>query len=88
MQHSAFNYMLRRAKFLLRPCGFRVASVCLGRSCAFPGARQPPTFVPPKKILDHLEFPLMNGNMLSKVVTSSYFETELLPLKSKRQQNR
>lgn len=69
MQHSAFNYMLRRAKFLLRLCGFQVASVRLGRSCAFPSAHQPPTSVPLKKILDQLEFPLMNENMYPKVVS-------------------
>lgn len=75
MQHSAFNAMLRKAKFLFRLCGFRVVSVHLGRSCAFPSAHQPSTSVPLKKILDQLEFPLMNGNMYPKVVSLFLYRT-------------
>lgn len=51
MQHLAFNYMLKRAKFLFRLCGFRATSIHLGRTCAlFQLPQPPPSFVPLKKI--------------------------------------
>lgn len=68
MQHSAFNYMLKRAKFLLRLCGFQSCVYTPGEIMLSQMPHRPPNFMSLKKILDHLKFPfgfyLMNGNSL------------------------
>lgn len=68
MQHSAFNYMLKRAKFLVRLYGFQSCVCTPGETILSQMPRRPPSFISLKKTLDHLKFPfgfyLMNGNSL------------------------
>lgn len=76
MQHSAFNYMLKRANVLIKALWFLELRLWTWGDYVLSQAfHHPLSFVPLKIILDHLEFPfgcyLMNRN---KVITRVIFK--------------